>query len=71
MKFKQYLKEEKLQEMGSEIDLESGHVLTKKTIKKMKRKYKNIDLFITHLKSKIKNLSTRDEQRIRAAYKEV
>lgn len=64
MKFIDYLNE-----MAGEIDLESGHTIDKKVMIKMKKKYRTEDEFVTHLKSKIKNLSSQDEIRIRAAYK--
>lgn len=59
-----------LLEMGKEIDLESGFIISKNTIKQMKRKYKTADDFIKHLKSKTK-LSDTEEHRIRGAYEEV
>lgn len=62
---------EDLNEMGNELDLETGHTIEKKVLKKMKKKYKTENEFVSHLKSKIKNLSKQDEIRIRAAYKEL
>lgn len=71
MKFKKYLQENKIDEMGSELDLETGHVITKTTMKKMKKKYKTADEFIKNLKIKIKDISKQDENRIRSAYNEI
>jgi hypothetical protein len=55
--------------MAGELDLESGHILDRKVMIKMKKKYKTEDEFVAHLKSKIKTLSKQDEIRVRAAYK--
>ena len=64
-----------LKEMGGEIDLEAGYVITKKVMQKMKKKYKTYDEFIKHLDSKAKSLHSeltkKDHERIKAAYKEI
>lgn len=62
---------EDINEMGGEIDLETGHTIEKSVMKKMKKKYKTEDEFVAHLKSKIKKMSKQDEIRVRAAYKEI
>jgi hypothetical protein len=65
MKLKEYLLE-----MPDSILLDAGQ-FTKRQLKKMKRKYKTEDEFITVFKSKIKNLPSNDERRLRAAFKEI
>ena len=66
---------EDINEMGGEIDLEAGYVITKKVMQKMKKKYKTYDEFIKHLDSKAKSLHSeltkKDHERIKAAYKEI
>ena len=64
MKFINYLNE-----MAGELDLESGHIIDRKTMIKMKKKYKTEDEFVAHLKSKVKTLTKQDELRVRGAYK--
>lgn len=63
--------EDKIEEMGNELNLESGYTITKKTMKKMKKKYKTANEFIKHLKSKVKTLTDKDERRIKAALGEI
>ena len=63
---------EDINEMGGEIDLEAGYVITKKVMRKMKKKYKTYDEFIKHLDSKASSLHSeltkKDHERVKAAY---
>lgn len=66
MRLKQYLKE-----IDYILKLETGHTLTKKTLKKFKKKYKNnVEDFISHIETRL-DLSKSDERRLKAAYKEI
>jgi len=60
--------EKYLIEMPEEIHLDAGQTIDKKTMKRMKLKHKTEDVFISAIKAKVKNLSSSDERRLRAAY---
>ena len=70
MRLKNYLNE-----MGSELDLEAGFTISKKVFKKMKRKYKTFDAFISHLETKANSLhmplTKQDRYHIKGAFDSV